>query len=104
MPDRGQRASNPEARAIHFASDVLLPVGMIQPRARGLRVTFESVRRLADAFMMSLTSTAIRLVEHGGPSSMFVCNSPQKSEWFAASPGVSGRLWPLVRPDQGSIA
>jgi hypothetical protein len=79
-------------------------VGMIQPRARSLRVTFESVRRLAEAFMMSLTSTAIRLVEHGGLSSMFVCNSPQKSEWFAASPGVSGRLWPLVRPDQGSIA
>ncbi len=35
---------------------------------------------------------------------MLVCNSPQKKEWFVASPEVSGRLWPLVRPQQGSAA
>jgi len=101
---RGWWASNPETRANRFASDLLLPVGMFQPRARGLPVTFETVRKLAVAFMMSLTSTAIRLVEHGGLPSMLVCNSPQKKEWFVASPEVSGRLWPLVRPKQGSVA
>jgi Zn-dependent peptidase ImmA (M78 family) len=101
---RGWSAANPEARANHFASDLLLPVSMFRPRARGLHVTFETVRKLADAFMMSLTSTAIRLVEYGGLPSMLVCNSPQQKEWFVASPGVSGRLWPLVRPKQGSAA
>jgi len=101
---RGWWASNPETCANRFASDVLLPLGMFQPRARGLHVTFETVRKLAGTFMTSLTSTAIRLVEHGGLPSMLVCNTPQKKEWFVASPEVSGRLWPLARPKQGSSA
>jgi len=77
---------------------------MFRPRARGLPVTLKSVRKLADAFKMSLTSTAIRLVEHGGLPSMLVCNGPEKREWFVASPEVSGRLWPFVRPEEGSLA
>ena len=101
---RGWRASNPEARANRFAADLLLPLSMFRPRARGLPVTFGSARSLANTFKMSLTATAIRLVEHGGLPSMLVCNSPQKKEWFVASPEVSGRLWPLVRPQQGSAA
>ncbi|HKM80337.1 MAG TPA: ImmA/IrrE family metallo-endopeptidase [Candidatus Acidoferrum sp.] len=100
----GWWASNPETRANRFASDLLLPVGMFQPCARGLTVTFESVRKLTDAFKMSLTATAIRLVEHGGLPSMLVCNNPHKREWFVASPGVSGRLWPVARPEEGALA
>jgi hypothetical protein len=100
----GWRATNPETRANDFASDLLLPLSMFQPRARGLPVIFTSVRALADAFKMSLTATAIRLVEHGGLPSMLICNSPQKREWFVASPELSGRLWPLARPEEGSIA
>jgi hypothetical protein len=101
---RGWWAANPETRANRFASDLLLPLPMFQPRARSLPVTFASVRKLADLFEMSLTSTAIRLVEHGGLPSMLVCNGPQKREWFVASPEVKGRLWPLPRPTEGSLA
>jgi hypothetical protein len=101
---RGWWAHNPETRANRFASDLLLPLSMFRPRARGLPVIFGSAQKLADIFQMSLTSTAIRLVEHGGLPSMLVCHSPQKKEWFVASPEVSGRLWPLVRPKPGSIA
>jgi hypothetical protein len=101
---RGWWAANPETRANRFASDLLLPLSMFQPRARGLPVTFASVRTLADEFNMSLTSTAIRLVEHGGLPSMLICNGPQKKEWFVASPELNGRLWPVARPTQGSVA
>jgi hypothetical protein len=101
---RGWWAVNPETRANRFASDLLLPLSMFQPRAHGLPVTFASVRKLADEFKMSLTSIAIRLVEHGGLPSMLVCNGPQKKEWFVASPEVKGRLWPVARPNQGSLA
>lgn len=100
----GWFVANPEAQANRFASDLLLPVWMFRPRARGLPVIFESVRTLADTFKMSLTSTAIRLVEHGWLPSMLVCNSPQKRVWFVATPEVSGRLWPLARPGKGSLA
>lgn len=101
---RGWWAANPETRANRFASDLLLPLSMFQPRSYRLPVTFESVRNLADTFKMSLTATAIRLVEHGGLPAMLVCNSPQKKEWFVASSEVKGRLWPLVRPGQGATA
>lgn len=101
---RGWWAANPETRANRFASDLLLPLSMFQPCARGLPVTFASVRKLADEFKMSLTSIAIRLVEHGGLPSLLVCNGPQKKEWFVASPEVKGRLWPVARPKQGSLA
>lgn len=101
---KGLWAANPETRANRFASDLLLPTGMFQPRARGLPVTFASVRKLADTFQMSLTATAIRLVEYGGLPSMLVHNSSQKREWFVASAGVSGRLWPVARPEEGSTA
>lgn len=100
----GWWAVNPETRANRFASDLLLPLSMFQPHAYRMPVTFESVRNLADTFKMSLTATAIRLVEHGGLPAMLVCNSPQKKEWFVASSEVKGRLWPLVRPGQGATA
>ncbi len=101
---KGWWAANPETRANRFASDLLLPLSMFRPRARGLPVTLESVRTLANSFRMSLTSTLIRLVEHGWLPSMLIYNSPQKREWFVASPDVSGRLWPLSRPGPGSLA
>jgi len=101
---RGWWAANPESRANRFASDLLLPLSMFQPRSHGLPVTFATVRKLADLFEMSLTSTAIRLVEHGGLPAMLVCNSPEKREWFVASSEVKGRLWPLARPAQMTLA
>ena len=101
---RGWWAANPETRANRFASDLLLPLSMFEPRARSSPVTFDTVRLLGEQFKMSLTSTAIRLVEHGGLPSMLICNGPQNREWFVASPEVNGRLWPLVRPGPGSLA
>jgi hypothetical protein len=63
----------------------------VEPRARSLPVTFDTVRLLGDQFKMSLTSTAIRLVENGGLPSMLICNSPRNKEWFVASLEVKGR-------------
>jgi hypothetical protein len=35
---------------------------------------------------------------------MLVCNGQWKREWFVASSHVKGRLWPLARPKEGSLA
>src|SRR5579863_2756468 len=56
---------NPEKRANRFASDLLLPAKMFRPLSEGLPITFASVQQLADVFKMSLSATAIRLVEYG---------------------------------------
>lgn len=101
---RSWQATNPETLANRFASDLLLPLSMFRPRSHKLPVTFASVQKLANEFQMSLTSTAIRIVEHGGLPSMLVCNGPHRREWFVASSGVQGRLWPVTRPGCGSLA
>jgi hypothetical protein len=89
---------NAEYRANRFASDLLLPLFMFSPLAHGLPITFASVRQLADAFEMSLTATAIRLVNYGSYPSMLACFGPEGREWFVASPSVRGKLWPVERP------
>jgi Zn-dependent peptidase ImmA (M78 family) len=95
---------NPETRANRFSSDLLLPPRMFRPRSRGLPVTFESVRQLADTFSTSLTATAIRLVEYGDLPAVLVCNGPQKREWYVAGGEVKGKIWLERRPGNGSIA
>lgn len=101
---RGWLGENPEGRANRFASDLLMPIGMFKPRSRNLPVTFDTVRSLANLFQMSITATAIRLVEHGGLPSMLVSNNATEREWSFASDGVRGRLGPKERPGSGSIA
>jgi len=118
MRDRGQIAfqcedrhftrewseNNPETRANRFASDLLLPRFMFRPRARDLPITFAAVQELAAQFQMSLTATAIRLVEHGWLPCMLVCNTDEGRSWFVASSDVEGKLWPLACPGKTTVA
>jgi hypothetical protein len=86
--------NNPESRANKYASDLLLPLSMFKPRIQGLkRIDFQAVKDLAKVFQMSLTATAIRLVEHGPLPAMLVCSSPAGTEWFFRGPGTKS-LWP----------
>ncbi len=91
---------NPEKRANRFASDLLLPAKMFRPLSKGLPITFASVQKLADIFKMSLSATAIRLVEYGSYPAMLICNSAVGREWYVASSTVEKRLWPVDRPGQ----
>ena len=118
MKDRGQSAfgcsknqlyaswtgTNAETRANRFASDILLPLAMFRPRTRGLPATFESVESIAEIFQTSITATALKFVEHGWLPSMLICNSRKGRDWFVASDGVKGKLWPKDSPGTGSIA
>ena len=91
---------NPEKRANRFASDLLLPAKMFRPLSEGLPITFKSVQQLADVFKMSLSATAIRLVEYGSYPAMLVCNSAVGREWYVASSTIEKRLWPVDRLNQ----
>jgi Zn-dependent peptidase ImmA (M78 family) len=91
---------NPEKRANRFASDLLLPAKMFRPLSNGLPITFASVQQLADIFKMSLSATAIRLVEYGSYPAMLICNSAAGREWYIASSTVERKLWPVDRPGQ----
>ena len=91
---------NPEKRANRFASDLLLPAKMFRPLSKGLPITFASVQQLAGVFKMSLSATAIRLVEYGSYPAMLICNSAAGREWYVASSTVEQKLWPVDCPGQ----
>jgi Zn-dependent peptidase ImmA (M78 family) len=78
-------ADNPERRANRYATDLLLPKFMFEPRAKDKAIVFDTVRELARDFKVSLTATAIRLVELGSFPAMIVCNEPGRRRWFFRS-------------------
>jgi Zn-dependent peptidase ImmA (M78 family) len=98
------RENNPERRANLYATELLLPEFMFKPRAKNKPVTFAVVEELAGVFKMSLTATAIRLVEHGSFPAMIVCNELGNRKWFMRGPDVPKDLWPLEQPGRDSVA
>ena len=91
-------ADNPERRANRYATDLLLPKFMFEPRAKNKNIVFDTVRELARDFEVSLTATAIRLVELGSFPSMIVCNEPTRRRWFIRNSDVPEVLWPRDTP------
>jgi hypothetical protein len=89
--------NNPESRANQFASDLLLPLGIFKPLAEKLRaIDLTAAGDLARQFQMSLTATAIRLVEHGPLPAMLICYSSSGQEWFVRNRNLSKQLWPVL--------
>ena len=89
---------NPERRANRYATDLLLPKFMFESRARNKEIIFDTVRELARDFQVSLTATAIRLVELGSYPAMIVCNEPGRRQWFIRGSDVPDVLWPRDTP------
>jgi Zn-dependent peptidase ImmA (M78 family) len=95
---------NPEKRANRFAADLLLPAKMFRPLSKDLPITFATVEKLADIFKMSISATAIRLVEYGSYPGMLICNTAAGRQWYVASSTVNGKLWPVDRLGQSTVA
>jgi len=96
---------NPEAKANRFGADLLLPRSLFEPRARSSKsVDFKVVRHLAKVFRMSLTATAIRLVECGPLPAVLVCHGSSGREWFVRGAGIPKVLWPKDSPEPGTFA
>lgn len=91
-------ADNPERRANRYATDLLLPKFMFEPRAKNKDIVFDTVRELARDFQVSLTATAIRLVELGSFPAMIVCNEYGHRRWFFRGSDVPDVLWPRDTP------
>ena len=90
----GSENANVETRANGYASDVLMPKFMFEPRAKGRPATLETASDLADVFQTSLTATSLRLVDYGSFPAMVVCSDSQRVRWFRRSVEVPRSLWP----------
>lgn len=97
-------ATDPEERANRFATELLLPRFMFEPRASDRPITFATVRELAATFQMSLTATAIRLVELGSDAAIIYCTQHGRRRWFNRSPGFPDDLWPRDWPGRRTLA
>jgi len=95
---------SPEQRANRYAADLLLPKSMFLPRARQQPMTLATASDLADLFVTSLTSTAIRLVECGSFPAMVVLVGPNGIRWPKRGPNVPPQIWLRDRPTSDSVA
>jgi len=94
-----------ERLANRYAADLLLPLSMFVPRTRNKPITFGTVEELATAFEMSLTATAIRLVEHGPLPAMVVCwSGDARRKWFIRGRDVPDSIWPPDEPGRDTVA
>jgi len=66
-----------------------MPAKMFRTLSKGLPITFASVEKLAGIFRMSISATAIRLVEYRSYPAMLICNSADGRQWSVASSTVN---------------
>ena len=97
-------AVDKEAIANGFAADLLMPAFLFGPRCKDRPISFATVDALMDAFSVSKSACAIRLVEFGSWDAMVLCSSAQGIEWFHGSQRVHRVLWPHKQLSRDSYA
>lgn len=101
----GSKAKQAEQVADRFAADLLMPRYLFQPAMRQHpKLTFKTIRSLAEQFGSSLTATAIRCVESKNASAILVCHDANGRKWFRRSPDVPDRWFPQSTLDCDSPA
>jgi Zn-dependent peptidase ImmA (M78 family) len=76
-------ALNPERQADSFASDLILPGFMIEPRLRKMkRPTLAAARELAEKFHASLTATLVKMTILNHFPMIIVCHNKTDRRWF----------------------
>ncbi len=86
-----------------FASDLLLPRRLFVPLAEKKPINLITLHDLAITFQMSLTATALKLVEFGSYPAMLIFNEGGKRKWFIRPRSVPQSLWPTTCPEQGTV-
>jgi Zn-dependent peptidase ImmA (M78 family) len=99
-------ALNPERQADSFASDLILPNYLVDPRLRKIkRLTLAAARELAHEFSASLTATLFKMTLLNRFPMMIVCNNKTKRRWFESSPMIQPWWkWPNKTLDRQTFA
>lgn len=78
-------ARSVEADANSFASQLILPSYLVDPRIQSKPVTLDIAGELAKDFNASLTAAAIKLVNRSEMPAFVVCHNQSRSLWFRRS-------------------
>jgi hypothetical protein len=101
----GQNYPSAERVADTYAAQLLMPGYIFDPIARAhSKLNFATVTAISDSFDVSVTATAIRLVETGHSPALLVCHGPNGRKWFTRSPDVPERWFPQDALDAESFA
>jgi Zn-dependent peptidase ImmA (M78 family) len=98
-------ALNPERQADGFASDLILPTYMVDPRLRKMkRLTLSAARELADEFCTSLTATLFKMTVLNRFPMMIVCHNKERRRWFEPSEMIQPWWRPVKTLDRQTFA
>lgn len=98
-------ANNPERVADGYAADLLMPRYLFDPMLRSLKkLNIGALRQIKDAFNVSLTAAAIRILETSRYPFLLVCHGQGGRRWFKRPPCVPDRWFPRDELDKDSFA
>jgi hypothetical protein len=93
-----------EFEATDFASELLMPEALFQPRVDRLSPSFEHIEALAEEFQTSLTATAVRYAQSTGHRCALVVSKRQKIAWVVPSDEFRYWIQPGTPLDKNSYA
>lgn len=88
-------ASSAEKRADQYAADLIMPIYLFHPAMRAFsELSFNTIRKIADIFDVSVTASAIRLIDSGEYPAILICHGHNGRKWFSRSSLVPARWFP----------
>jgi Zn-dependent peptidase ImmA (M78 family) len=98
-------ATSPERVADSYAADLLMPRYLFDPMLRSFKkLSIGTLRQIKDAFAVSLTAAAIRILETNRYPFLLVCHGHDGRRWFKRPPCVPDRWFPRDELDKDSFA
>jgi Zn-dependent peptidase ImmA (M78 family) len=96
---------NPERQADAFASDLILPNYLLDPRLRKIkRPALAAAREIADEFCASLTATLLKMTLSNHFPMAIVCHNKTKRRWFERAQMIQPWWLPVRQLDRQTFA
>jgi Zn-dependent peptidase ImmA (M78 family) len=100
-----RNAMDPERQADDFASDMVLPAYMVDPRLRKMkRLTLAGAREIAEQFHTSLTATLVKMTALNRFPMVIVCHDKTERHWFRRSEMIKSFWFPSETLDRQTFA
>jgi hypothetical protein len=99
-----RRSADFERTADRYAANLLLPWYLFRPISRDHPFSFRGIDDLGELFGVSMTATAIRVIESGHTPGLLVCHGKKGRKSFRRGPGVPERWFPQNELDADSYA
>ncbi|WP_288903032.1 ImmA/IrrE family metallo-endopeptidase [uncultured Sneathiella sp.] len=94
-----------EKQADQFASDLILPDFMFNPRINKIKQpSLSAIREVANDFQASVTATLLKLVEGNQFPVMVVCHNKMRRRWFKRARMIPDYWFPRNELDHDSLA